>query len=185
MPLSGRRSRLALAIAAGSALLFAALLTRHAGVHAQSPGQNQLSVYSPQTSYSVPLLDVNGQPYAGLVELLEPLGSVDARIDGKKYKLHFTPPGGRPLEVQFTDGKDKGKVRGNGLQAAGKFRDSEWPGLCPLVRYERSDLEAARQRYSNYTRPHAVCSSAMFRCTTPWNCTRTTPRGCCWASPPR
>ncbi len=132
MPLSGRRSRLAWAITAGLALLFAALLTRQAGVHAQAPGQNQLTVYSPQTSYSVPLLDVNGQPYAGLVELLEPLGSVDARIDGKKYKLHFTPPGGRPLEVQFTGGKDKGKVRGNGYKLPANFVLQNGRGYVPL-----------------------------------------------------
>ncbi len=73
-------------------MLSAALLTRYASVHAQSPEANQLTVYSPRTTYSVPLLEVNGQPYAGLVELFEPLGSVDAHVDGKKYKLHFTPP---------------------------------------------------------------------------------------------
>jgi N-acetylmuramoyl-L-alanine amidase len=132
LPLSGRKSRLVLVIIAGSALLFAALLARHAIVHAQSPEQNQLAVYSPQTSYSVPLLDVNGQPYAGLVELLEPLGSVDARADGKKYKLHFTPPGGRPLELQFTDGKDKGKVRGNSYKLPANFVMQNRRGYVPL-----------------------------------------------------
>jgi N-acetylmuramoyl-L-alanine amidase len=132
LPLSGRRSRLALAIVAGSALLFAALWGRHAIVHAQSVAQNQLTVYSPQTSYSVPLLDVNGQPYAGLVELLEPLGSVDARADGKKYKLHFTPPGGRPLELQFTEGKNKGKVRGNGYKLPANFVVQNGRGYVPL-----------------------------------------------------
>jgi N-acetylmuramoyl-L-alanine amidase len=133
LPVSSRTSRLALAIAAGSALLFAALLTRHPGVHAQSPGQNQLTVYSSQVSYSVPLLDMNGQPYAGLVELLEPLGSVDARADGKKYKLHFTPPGGRALEVQFTAGKDKGKVRGNGYKLPANFVLQNGRGYVPLA----------------------------------------------------
>jgi len=132
LPLSGRRSRLAMAITAGLALLFAALLTRQAPVQAQSPGQNQLTVYSPRTSYSVPLLDVNGQPYAGLVELLEPLGSVDARVDGKKYKLHFTPPDGYPLEVQFTGGKDKGKVRGNGYKLPANFVLQNGRGYVPL-----------------------------------------------------
>ena len=111
---------------------FAALLSRRAVVHAQPPEPNQLAVYSPKTSYSVPLLDVNGHPYAGLVELLEPLGSVDARIDGKKYKLHFTPPGGRPLEVQFTDGKDKGKVRGNGYKLPSNFVLQNGRGYVPL-----------------------------------------------------
>ena len=97
MPFCGRSLRLSVVVTTGVALLLAALAARHAVVHAQSAGQNQLSVYSPQTSYSVPLLDVNGQPYVGLVELFEPLGTLDARADGKKYKVRFTPPGGRPL----------------------------------------------------------------------------------------
>ncbi len=132
MSLSSRRSRLALAIIAGLVLLFAALLARHANVHAQAPEQNQLAVYSPRTSYSVPLLEANGQAYAGLVELFEPLGSVDARVDGKKYKLHFTPPGGRPLELQFTDGKEKGKVRGNSYKLPANFVLQNGRGYVPL-----------------------------------------------------
>ncbi len=91
------------------ALLFAALLARHAVVHAQSSGPNQLSVYAPQTSYTVPLLDVNGQPYVGLVELFEPLGPLDARVDGKKYKVHFTPPGGRPWRCNSPTARTRAK----------------------------------------------------------------------------
>ncbi len=132
MALSSRGSRLTLATIAATALLSAALLTHYASVHAQSPGVNQLTVYSPQTTYSVPLLEVSGQPYAGLVELFEPLGSVDARVDGKKYKLHFTPPGGRPLELQFTDGKEKGKVRGNGYKLPANFVLQNGRGYVPL-----------------------------------------------------
>jgi N-acetylmuramoyl-L-alanine amidase len=132
LPFCGRSLRLSLVVATGVALLLAALAARHAVVHAQSAGQNQLSVYSPQTSYSVPLLDVNGQPYIGLVELFEPLGTLDARADGKKYKVRFTPPGGRPLELQFTEGKDKGKVRGNGYKLPANFVLQNGRGYVPL-----------------------------------------------------
>ncbi len=41
------------------ALLFA----RHATVHAQS--SDQLTVYSPQTTYPVAMLDIQGHPYDG------------------------------------------------------------------------------------------------------------------------
>ncbi len=81
----------------GLALLLAAVFMsswRHATVSAQTP--DQLTVYSSQSTYSVPLLQVNGQPYAGLVDMLEPLGSIDARPDGKKYKVRFTAPGAAP-----------------------------------------------------------------------------------------
>ena len=130
--LSGRVSRLVLALITVGAVLLTVLLLHHAPVLAQSPEQNQLTVYSPQTSYSVPVLEVNGQPYAGLVELLEPLGSVDARPDGKKYKLRFTPPGGHPQEAQFTDGKDKAKVRGENYKLPANFVLQSGRGYVPL-----------------------------------------------------
>jgi N-acetylmuramoyl-L-alanine amidase len=128
----GRRSRLALALLGVATLLLGTQFWRHPSVHAQAPEQNQVSVYSPQTSYSVPLLDVKGQPYIGVVELLEPLGAVDARPDGKKYKLRFTAPGGRPGEMQFTDGKDKAKVRGEGYKLSAKFLLQNGRGYVPL-----------------------------------------------------
>jgi len=78
------------------------------------------------------VLEVNGQPYAGLVELLEPLGSVDARPDGKKYKLRFTPPGGHPQEAQFTEGKDKAKVRGENYKLPTNFVLQNGRGYVPL-----------------------------------------------------
>jgi len=130
---SGRMSRLLLVLVCVGTLHLTALLLRWAPVQAQAPEQNQITVYSPQTSYSVPLIDVKGQPYIGLVELLEPLGSVDARPDGKKYKLHFTPPGGRPGEAQFTDGKDKAKVRGQNYKLSASFVLQNGRGYVPLV----------------------------------------------------
>jgi N-acetylmuramoyl-L-alanine amidase len=120
------------------AVLFAAIFLLTAGllyhiVDAQTPAPTQITVYSPQTTYSVPLLDIKGQPYVGLVELLEPLGLVDARPDGKKYKLHFTVAGSRPEEAQFTDGKDKAKVRGDNYKLPANFMLQNGRGYVPLA----------------------------------------------------
>jgi N-acetylmuramoyl-L-alanine amidase len=60
------------------------------------------------------------------------LGSVDARPDGKKYKVRFTPPGGRPQEAQFTDGKDKAKVRGENYKLSANFVLQNGRGYVPL-----------------------------------------------------
>ena len=130
-PLADNRSRLWLGLTLLAAVL-AVLIAHFATVHAQAP--DQLTVYSPQTSYSVPLLDVKGQPYAGLVELLEPLGSIDAKPDGKKYKVQFTPPGGRPAEAQFNEGKDKSKVRGENYKLPANFVLQNGRGYVPLSR---------------------------------------------------
>ncbi|MGB8890040.1 MAG: N-acetylmuramoyl-L-alanine amidase [Candidatus Korobacteraceae bacterium] len=128
-PLTDNRSRFWLGLVL-TAVFLAVLIAHYAVVHAQA--SDQLTVYSPQTSYSVPLLDEKGQPYAGLVELLEPLGSIDAKPDGKKYKLRFTPPGGRQAEAQFTDGKDKSKVRGENYKLPASFVLQNGRGYVPL-----------------------------------------------------
>ena len=133
LPWFNRSVRLSVALVFSAFLLLVVLLWRHAPIHAQAPEQNQITVYSPQTTYSVPLLDVKGQPYIGLVELLEPLGSVDARPEGKKYKLRFTPPGGRPQEAQFNDGKEKAKVRGENYKLPANFVLQNGRGYVPLV----------------------------------------------------
>lgn len=106
------------------------ILARLITVHAQT--SEQLTVYSPQTTYSVGLVEVNGAPYAGLVDVLEPLGSIDARPDGKKYKLKFTPPGGHAVEAQFNEGKDKAKVLGENLKLPSAFVLQNGRGYVPL-----------------------------------------------------
>jgi N-acetylmuramoyl-L-alanine amidase len=128
-PLADNRPRLWLGLML-PALALAAIIAHLATVHAQPA--DQLTVYSAQTSYSVPLLDVKGLPYAGLVDLLEPLGSIDARPDGKKYKVKFTPPGGRDVEAQFNEGKDKAKLLGQNYKLPANFVLQNDRGYVPL-----------------------------------------------------
>jgi N-acetylmuramoyl-L-alanine amidase len=127
--LGDNRVRLWLAVILPAAVL-AILFAYRATVHAQSA--DQLTVYSPQTTYSVPMLNMQGIPYVGLIELLEPLGSVEGRVDGKKYKLRFTPPGGHPVEAQFNEGKDKSKILGENYKLPGNFAQQNGRGYVPL-----------------------------------------------------
>jgi N-acetylmuramoyl-L-alanine amidase len=106
------------------------MLWRLGSVHAQS--SDQLTVYSSQTTYSASLLDLKGLSYVGLVDVLEPLGSIEARPDGKKYKVRFTPPGGHAVEAQFTEGKEKGKVLGEELKLPANFVVQNGRGYVPL-----------------------------------------------------
>src|SRR5215471_11286655 len=129
-PLGDKRVRLWLAVVV-SGLTLGLLLNRWSVVHAQ--GSDQLTVYSPQTTYNAAMLDIQGHPYVGLVELLEPLGSVDGRVDGKKYKLKFTPPGGRPVEAQFNEGKDKSKILSENYKLPENFAQQNGRGYIPLA----------------------------------------------------
>jgi N-acetylmuramoyl-L-alanine amidase len=89
-------------------------------------------VYAREAYYTVPLLSLNGEPYVGLLELLEPLGSVDVRVDGKKLKLKFAAPGSKQVELQFQDNKEKGKVTGNNLKLPSNFVLQNGRGYIPL-----------------------------------------------------
>ena len=147
-----------------------------------SPGRNQITVYSPQTSYSVPLLDVKGQPYVGLVDLLEPLGSVDAQPDGKKYKLRFTPPGGRPAEaaVQRRQGQSQSSRRK--LQAACQFPAAERARLCAPGRSYRICWQNSSGPKPNTTHLARRLFIGNCRYASRWNCTRAILHACWWAS---
>ena len=129
-PLADKRVRWSLGLVV-SALTLACLLTRWSVVQAQ--GTDQLTVYSAQTTYTAAMLNIQGHEYVGLVELLEPLGSVEGRVDGKKYKLKFTPPGGRPVEAQFTEGKDKSKILGENYKLPANFAQQNGRGYVPLT----------------------------------------------------
>ena len=127
-PVANRRSRLWL----GLILLLSvvAALVWHKSVYAQEP--QQLTVYSTQTTYSVAVLNLQGRLYVGIVDVLEPLGSIDARADGKKYKVKFTPPGGHAVEAEFHDEKNKAKVLGENLKLPANFFIQNGRGYVPL-----------------------------------------------------
>ena len=74
---------------------------------APSAEEKQLSVYGPRVSYSLPVIEHNGQDYVGLLEALEPMGSVGASADGDKWKLRFNN-----MDAEFRQQTTLGKVAG-------------------------------------------------------------------------
>ena len=133
MPRFDRNASPRVALLLSAPLLLAVGLLRFVPALAESPAPAQITVYSPQSSYSVSLLELKGQPYVGLVEVLEPLGALDARADGKKYKVRFAQPGAPTEEAQFTDGKDKCKVRGDNYKLPANFVLQNGRGYVPLT----------------------------------------------------
>jgi N-acetylmuramoyl-L-alanine amidase len=99
---------------------------------ARTQAQKHLTVYAPAAVYSVPIVSYEGQDYIGLADILEPLGTVDARQDGSKWKLRFTPAGGREVNVEFQDGKQKGKIHGQDVQLPTNFHMENGRGYVPL-----------------------------------------------------
>jgi N-acetylmuramoyl-L-alanine amidase len=95
--------------------------------------EKKLAVYAARASYTISVSDRDNKEYVGLIDLLEPLGNVSAKADGKKWKLRFAPPGSKgEIEAQFSDGKTPAKVRGHGVELASRFVLENGRGLVPL-----------------------------------------------------
>ncbi len=98
---------------------------------ARTQAEKHLSIYAPAASYSVPVTSFDGKDYVGLADVLEPLGTVEARDDGKKWRLRFASSTGHELEAEFQDGKNKGKVHGQDFDLAGNFHMENGRGYVP------------------------------------------------------
>lgn len=113
-----RAVRLLLAFSSG--LFFAIFLSGAAP-------EKHLSVYSVAADYSLPLLARNGRDYVGLLELLEPLGPVNARSDGDHWRLSYNR-----LQAEFTVGKARVHIQGRDADLSASFVMENGRGFIPV-----------------------------------------------------
>ncbi len=116
--------------------------------------QKTLAVYAPQMYYQVSIVNHDGKDYVGLIDLLEPVGGVESRVDGKKWKLRFT--GAKPaVEAEFQDGKTAAKIRNNNFNLPAPFvlegnrgyvPVASLANLLPRMTERTADLHAAALR---------------------------------------
>ena len=92
-----------------------------------SADEKRVSIYSPVATYTLPVLDRSGHEYVGLFETLEPLGRVNARVEGRHWKLRYNS-----LDADFVAGKTRAKVRGHDFDLAAPFLIENSRGLVPL-----------------------------------------------------
>jgi N-acetylmuramoyl-L-alanine amidase len=89
--------------------------------------EKHLSVYSVAANYSLPLVQRNGRDYVGLLELLEPLGAVNARSDGDRWRLRYNN-----LAAEFTVGKTRVHIQGRDADLSAAFVMENGRGLIPV-----------------------------------------------------
>src|SRR4029077_7238852 len=89
--------------------------------------EKRLSVYSGATSFSLTVREKNGTDYVGLLEVLQPLGSVSSRTDGRTWKLNYNGS-----ESEFTSGKTQARVQGQAFDLPANFLLENGEGLVPL-----------------------------------------------------
>jgi N-acetylmuramoyl-L-alanine amidase len=109
-------------------LAFAFLFVTAALVLLAAPSERQLSVYSTAANYSVRIVQRQGHDYIGLLEVLEPLGSVSAKSDGHRWRLHYNN-----ILGEFVEGRSHARVQGRDADLLGPFLMDNGRGLVPLA----------------------------------------------------
>ena len=92
-----------------------------------APETKRLTVYSASANYSRPVLEQNNTDYVDLVEILQPLGPVNARAEGHLWRLRYDGS-----DSEFTDGSNRVRVQGQNLDLTGNFLLQNGRGLVPL-----------------------------------------------------
>jgi N-acetylmuramoyl-L-alanine amidase len=109
-------------VAAAILLLFTVLL-----VFAAAP-ERHLAVYSTAANYSLPIVQRQGHEYIGLLELLDPLGTVSAKSDPPRWRIHYNN-----ILGEFTVGKTHARIQGRDSDLSAKFLIENGRGLVPLA----------------------------------------------------
>jgi N-acetylmuramoyl-L-alanine amidase len=95
---------------------------------AQPAAPERLSVYAPRGSFSVLLQPYAGREYVGVLDLLDPLGELSARQDGRKWKVRFNS-----VDLEFEPYKTRVKVGGKRLELGAPFYFQDGRGMIPLA----------------------------------------------------
>jgi N-acetylmuramoyl-L-alanine amidase len=96
-------------------------------VEGMAGNEKRISIYSPVADYSLNVIDRDGREYVGLLEVLEPIGSVSAKVDHENWKLRFNS-----IEAQFTNGNAHARVRSKDVDLTARFILDNGRGLVPI-----------------------------------------------------
>ena len=89
--------------------------------------EHQLTVYTAQSSYSLPVLDRGGNAYLNVADLLSPLGASQPHVKGKEWRLELNK-----AELRLTEGKEKAVIRGHQADLGGKVLVENGRVLVPM-----------------------------------------------------
>jgi len=90
--------------------------------------EKHISFYSSAANYTLPVAERDGWDYVGLLEILEPLGTVNTRTDGLHWKLQY-----KNVDGEFTAGKTRARIQGGDLDLPANFLLERGRGLVPLA----------------------------------------------------
>ena len=105
-----------------------ALVTLCAILLSGAAPEKHLSVYSTAANYSLPVVQYDGRDYVGLLELLEPLGTVNAKAEGPRWRLRYNK-----VEGVFQAGKNRARIQGRDADLPATFLVENGRGLIPVA----------------------------------------------------
>jgi N-acetylmuramoyl-L-alanine amidase len=109
------------------ALLIAVIAVAGTLLSSGAPDEKRISVYSNVANYSLPVSQRKGTDYLGLLELLEPLGTVSAKTNKDHWRIRYND-----AESEFIAGKAHASVRGSDFALTAGFVLENGRGLVPL-----------------------------------------------------
>jgi N-acetylmuramoyl-L-alanine amidase len=89
--------------------------------------EQQLTVYTAQSSYSLPVFDRDGKPYIAVTDLLSPLGAAIAHGKSKEWKIALNHAQGT-----LTEGKAKALIGGQQTELGGKVLVEDGRLMAPM-----------------------------------------------------
>lgn len=90
--------------------------------------QPQLTVYTEQRSYSIPVVDRAGKSCIAVADLLAPLGGATPRNRGKEWRFELNK-----TEVRLTESKDKAAIHGSQFDLGGPVLVEDKRVLVPMA----------------------------------------------------
>ncbi len=93
-----------------------------------SSEEKRISIYSNISNYSLPVVERNKLDYVGLLEVLEPLGTVSARVNGNHWRLRYND-----ADAEFTANKRGARVGSTNFNLSANFILEDGRGFAPLA----------------------------------------------------
>ena len=90
--------------------------------------EKRLSVYSTAANYSLPIVQRHGRDYIGLLEVLDPLGTVNVKSESPRWRVHYNRVLG-----EFVAGRSRAHIQGRDADLPGDFVLENGRGLVPLA----------------------------------------------------
>jgi N-acetylmuramoyl-L-alanine amidase len=109
-------------------LVFVFIFVSASFLHSTAAEEKKISVYSRAANYVLPITERNGRDYVGLLEILDPLGTVNVKTDGLHWKLRY-----KDVVAEFTAGETRARIQGREFDLASSFLLENGRGLVPLA----------------------------------------------------